>query len=315
MTGALRSLGAASAPEAQFESVRALLDLPETRIDLSKAKLTIDRMIDPRIDVAATLVQLDTMASQIRATLPAGASSRARVEAIRSFLYEGKRPFQYDLQDPLGGNIQNKLLPTHLATRKGNCVSMPFLFIVLGQRLGLDLTASTAPEHVFVKFRDETGTWFNLETTSGAGFTSDGWIQKNMPMSAQALANGIYMQPLTKKQTVGVMLGTLMEWYGQQAQHEARMGVANLVLAHDPKDVSAILHISSAYYGMKRREFESKYARPGDVPLPLRPRLLELDQNIHLWRAKAEALGWREPEQGEQQQVVNTGGSVKGAGQ
>ncbi len=34
---------------------------------------------------------------------------------------------------------------------------MPFLFIILGQKLGLDVTASTAPEHVFVKYRDDMG--------------------------------------------------------------------------------------------------------------------------------------------------------------
>ena len=125
------------------------------------------------------------------------------------------------------------------------------------------------------------------------------------------------MRPLTKKQTVAVMLGTLMEWYRQQGQDEAGIAVANLVLAHDPKDVVAMLHVSGAYYGMRRREFEGKYARPGDVPAELRPRLNQLDQNLRFWRAKAEALGWHEPDQATQsssQQVVNTGGSMKGAG-
>jgi hypothetical protein len=46
-------------------------------IDLAKAKLTVDRMIDPQIDIAATVAQLDAMALQIKTTLPAGASSRA----------------------------------------------------------------------------------------------------------------------------------------------------------------------------------------------------------------------------------------------
>lgn len=297
--GAVRAFGATPTDE-HLTSVRALLDLPEDKIDLAKVKLTVDRMIDPRIDIATTIAQLDAMALTIKTTLPPGASSRSRVEALRSSLYDagsGKRPFQYDMRDPSGRNIHNKLLPTYLATRRGNCISMPFLFIVLGQRLGLDVTAATAPEHVFVKFRDETGTWFNLETTSGAGFTSDAWMQKNMPMSASALANGVYMRPLTKKQTVAVILVTLMEWYGQQDQHEARMAVANLVLAHDPKDVLAMVHVSGAYYGIRRREFEGKYARPRDVPAEFRPRLSELDQNIRFWRAKAEALGWREPDQ------------------
>ncbi len=51
------------------------------------------------------------------------------------------------------------------------------------------------------------------------------------------------MRPLTRKQTVAVMLATLMEWYALQGHHEARMTVANLVLAQDPKDVVAMLHV------------------------------------------------------------------------
>ena len=289
----------AAETDANLASVRALLALPEDKIDLAKAKLTVDRMIDPQIDIAGTVRQLDAMASEIKATLPAGASSRAKVEALRSFLYDsggGKSPFQYDMQDPSGRKIQNKLLPTYLATRRGNCISMPFLFIVLGQRLGIDVTAATAPEHVFVKFRDETGAWFNLETTSGAGFTSDTWIQKNMPMTPQALANGIYMRPLTKKETIAEILVTLMEWYRQQGQDEDCIALANLLLARDPKDVEAMLNMSGAYYGMIRREFESRYARPRNVPPLLRPRLSELEQNLRRWRSEAEALGWREPD-------------------
>lgn len=262
------------------------------------------------------------MAAEIKSALPPRASSRARVEALRAYLYDagrGKRPFQYDMQDPSGRNLRNKLLPTYLATRKGNCVSMPMLFIVLGQRLGLDVTAATAPEHVFVKFRDETGTWFNLETTSGAGFTSDAWIQKNMPMTPQALANGLYMRPLSKRETVRVMLGTLMEWYREQGDSAALLTVAQLLLARDPKDASAMLSIGSAYYVMYQQEFVSKYARPRDVPPLLLARYRELETNMRMWRAKAEELGWREPDEAataiSPQRVVDKGGSTKGAGQ
>lgn len=297
--GAVRALAAENV-DANLASVQALLALPEAKIDLARVKIVVDRMIDPRIDAAATLRQIDAMASEIRATLGVSASSRAKIEALRSFLYEprsGNSPFQYDMADPNGRKIQNKLLATYLATRRGNCISMPLLFIVLGQRLGIDVTAATAPEHVFVKYRDETGAWFNLETTSGAGFTSDAWFQKNMPMTPQALANGVYMRPLSKRETVAEILVTLMEWHGQEGQDDVRLAVARMVLALYPKNVDAMLHVSAAFYGMRRREFESRYSRPRDVPLLLRPRLNELDENIRHWREEAAALGWREPEQ------------------
>lgn len=297
------ALAASPSTDADLVQVRALLALPEEKVDLTRAKLTIDKMIDPTVDTTAAVAQLDAMAAQVKATLPKNASSRARVEALRSFLYAegpGKRPFQYDLRDPIGRNIQNKLLTTYLATRRGNCISMPILFILLGQRLGIDVTAATAPEHVFVKYRDETGTWFNLETTSGAGITSDAWIQKNMPMTPQALANGLYMRPLSKRETLGVMLGTLMEWYRERGDSAALLTVAQLLLARDPKDAIAMLSIGGAYAVMYRDEFVSKYARPRDVPPLLLARYRELETNMRYWREKAEELGWREPEDAQQ---------------
>ena len=191
-----------------------MLKSPDDRIDLANAKLMIDQMIDPTIDLAAATKQLDAMASALKSRLPSGASSAQKLDALRTFLYEPgawneHRPFRYDLDDPFGRIIKNKLLPTYVATRKGNCVSMPFLFIILGQKIGLDVTAATAPEHIFVKYRDEEGALHNLETTSGAGFTSDAWIQKQIAMSPEALANGIYLRPLTKKQTVVLMLSLI----------------------------------------------------------------------------------------------------------
>ncbi len=173
---------------------------------------------------------------------------------------------------------------------------MPFLFIILGQKLGIDVTASTAPGHVFVKYRDDMGTLYNLEATSGAGFTRDLWILQQRPMSTQALSNGIYMQPLSKKETVVVMTGTLLEFYGQLGQEKHRIALADLVLKYYPKDVSTMIHASSAYYRLRQQEFVCKYPTPNDIPLQKRPYFLQLDQNIGLWRDRAQVLGWREPD-------------------
>lgn len=277
-----------------------MLETPDAQIDLAKVKLTIDQMIDPRIDVAAALKQLDAMANALKSRLPSGASSSEKLDALRAFLYEPgawneHRPFRYDLDDPFGRIIGNKLLPTYVATRKGNCVSMPFLVIILGQKIGLDVTAATAPEHIFVKYRDEQGALYNLETTSGAGFTSDAWIQKQIAMSPEALANGIYLQPLTKKETVVLMATTLMEFHGQQGQQEDRIALANLALEYHPRSVEVIMQMHAAYGRMLEREFQGKYASPRHIPPEHRARFMELDHAAQLWLGKAEALGWRPP--------------------
>ena len=143
--------------------LKAILDKPETEIDLARAKLTIDQFIDPAVDIEGTLAQLDAMAAAVKAPIGPRTGSLEIAQVLRSYLYDAgpwnkQQPFRYDLEgDPLGHSISGKLLANYLTTRKGNCVSMPTLFVLLAQRLGLEATFANSPGHIFVKYRDETG--------------------------------------------------------------------------------------------------------------------------------------------------------------
>ncbi|WP_189941825.1 transglutaminase family protein [Sulfuriferula thiophila] len=310
------ALAAQHTPDANLKAIQSILAMPDKRIDLAKVKLTIDYMIDPSINIGSGLKQLNSMAKEIRAGLPANPSSRDKLDALRTYLYQAgswndNHPFHYDLDDPFGHNIHNKLLTTYLTTRTGNCVSMPILFILLGQKIGLDVTASTAPEHIFVKYRDDAGALYNLETTSGAGFTRDAWMRQQIPMSDQALSNGIYMQPLSKKETAVLIIDTLNEYYAQQTQEERRIALAKLELKHYPKFVTAMLHIASASRRLLQQNFVNKYPTPNDIPLQGRTRYTQLEQNVQQWRAKAEALGWQEPTQTDDASYLQTVNQAK----
>jgi hypothetical protein len=43
----------------------------------------------------------------------------------------------------IAADVRDKLISTYLATRRGNCVSMPILVLLVGERMGLDLSLST----------------------------------------------------------------------------------------------------------------------------------------------------------------------------
>jgi regulator of sirC expression with transglutaminase-like and TPR domain len=282
------------------KQIRHILRQSEQAIDLARAKLTIDKLIGPSIDVEASLKTIDTMVNRIRAMPEFGISSTSKLLALKRYLYEpGKwnnhQPYQYDLDDPLGTRISNKLLPTYLASKKGNCVSMPFLFIILGQRLGIDVTASSAPLHVLTKVKDEaTGAWYNVEPTSGANPARDAWYREQMPMTDQAIANGVYLQPLTQKETVALMAETLAEHYFDQQEFEKTITISDLVLEYYPKDVSSMIRKSNAYYDLASKYYVGKYPSPDEIPDRAKGHYQYLLQNNRLWAAKAEALGWRE---------------------
>jgi hypothetical protein len=137
----------------------------------------------------------------------------AKLSALRRVIYEsgawnGGRPFAYDHADPLGQNVRNKLIATYLATRRGNCVSMPVLVLIVGERMGLNLALSTAPLHIFLRHTEESGREINLEATSGAHPARTLWYRQNLPMTDRAIESGLYMRTLSRWEAVAHMAST-----------------------------------------------------------------------------------------------------------
>lgn len=290
--------GAASADG--LSPIRSILKLPDNQIDLAKAKLTVDKMIDPTVNIKASLKKIDSMVAEIQMGLLFQSSSSEKLQALRAYLYtannwNGHQPYGYDFSDPYGKTISHKLLPNYLASKKGNCVSMPFLFVILGQRLGIEVTAATAPEHIFAKFKDESGNWISLETTSGANPARDIWIRQQNPMTDESVANGIYLRPLSKKETVALMVDTLIEDFIHKHQYEKAIEASDLVLEYHPKSVEAMLHKGYSYGRMIIDKYASRYSAPNLIPPAERADYEYLDRSSLLWYTKAEALGWRMP--------------------
>jgi hypothetical protein len=148
---------------------------------------------------------------------------------------------------------------------------------------------------VLAKYRMPTGDWINIEATSGGGFARDSWVQREHPMTQDALSSGIYLKPLTKHETVVVMLSTLMEYYAQQGWYEAKVPLAELALKYWPRSVSTMLHMGAAYGRQLQRDCASKYSTLQETPEHIRPRCAGLVRHTNVWWDKAVALGWREP--------------------
>lgn len=288
----------AVATDTALAPLRALLVLPEAEVDFAKAKLAIDRLIAPGIDVNATLKSLDAMAGQVRVTIPPGANRRTALVALMTYLYKSGswndgRPFSYDLDDPFGRNLRNKLLTTYLTTRKGNCVSMPILFVILAQKVGLEASLSTAPNHMFAKIRDDDGQVLNIENTSG-GTKSVASYQRDFAITDQAIQSGIYLQSLTRRESIVVMMDTLMEFYGQQGEQQLRIATAQLALSAYPKDVGAMLHQASAYQRIMKQRYLDRYASFAQMTRDQIENYQRLGQAVEHWGGQAEELGWRQ---------------------
>jgi regulator of sirC expression with transglutaminase-like and TPR domain len=312
---AFEASAAEPSKQAVIRTLREVLDIPDEQIDFATAKVMIDRIIDPSIDVQTTLAQIDAMAGHVRAMLPLIATTEQRAGALRTYLYDPGpwnrgQVFSYNFANPEGTHIPDKLLANYIRTRKGNCVSMPFLYIAIAQKLDLTVRAALAPSHVFAKLRDDKGVWHNIEATSGGYTRREILYRQDHPMTDDALANGVYMRPLSKRETIVAMAHVVAEFYSEKNNPEMLLAVSDLILERSPRDIDALLHKGYAHALMIRQRFASKYLTPRDIPMELRDEYRQLRAAADHWYDKAEALGWRMPTKEEDARYL---ANVKGA--
>lgn len=266
--------------------------------DLAEVKLSIDHMVDPTTNVEAGLAAIDRMAGEVQALADGATGSAERLAALKRYVYEagpwnGGKPFQYDLADPLGENPASRKLVRYFETRRGNCVSMPILVLLLGDRLGLKMTLAEAPLHLFVKYTDDDGKVWNLETTSGAGFTRDLWYREKLPMTDKAVENGVYLRALSREETVATLAAFLVEHHLAAGDFEKATAVADVILRHYSNSAYVLAKKGTAYYRLLQRDVTSKYTRMEDIPPDLRARADVWYRENTVAFDRAETLGWR----------------------
>jgi regulator of sirC expression with transglutaminase-like and TPR domain len=195
---------ASSDPNALIEGVEAVLSVPDAELDYARAKVSLDALIDPEADTDRTFAELDRLTEAASALAGPNPSEVQRLRSVRTVIYEagpwnGGRGLAYDMSDPDGLNLSNALLHNYLRTGLGQCVSMPILFLIIADRLGLDVALACAPNHLFVRYAAPDGQVFNLEITSGGHPARLDWFRQEMPMSDRALAKGLYMRSLPRR--------------------------------------------------------------------------------------------------------------------
>lgn len=303
LTGGLACIFMPGASAAQTSGLLAVLqrELGNRDANYLQAKLAFDAMIDPGIDHVAAARAVDRLCTAARELAGASADDAAKLAAVRTVIYRpgawnDDRPFAYDMRDPLGRNIDNKLLATYVRTRLGNCVSMPALFLIIADSLGLDVGLATAPHHVFVRYTAPDGRAVNLEATSGGHPARDLWYREHMPMTDAAIASGIYMRTLSPRESVATMGLIVGEFLLRSGRYEETIDIAEAINQHAPRDVESILLAAVAYGRMFTEEFEQRYPTLDSIPRELHPRYLMLaEMNASLY-ARAEELGWRASE-------------------
>lgn len=123
------------------------------------------------------------------------------------------KPFTYDFEDVFGHKeLSNLFVSKLLDTQKGNCNSMPYLYKILAEELGVDANLALAPNHVYIKHNIKSLGWYNTELTSGI-FPIDAWLSASIHLDA--IKNGVFMKALNNKESLALLLVDLANAYNR----------------------------------------------------------------------------------------------------
>lgn len=88
----------------------------------------------------------------------------------------GHLPFEYNFDDYSGReDWSNMFVSRMMQTKRGNCHSMPLLYKMIMDRLGEECWLALAPNHMYIKARNQRAGWYNIELTC-ADFPTDAWL-------------------------------------------------------------------------------------------------------------------------------------------
>lgn len=126
------------------------------------------------------------------------------------------QPYRYDFENFMGDkDYQSFMVSNLLKTKKGNCHALPYLYKILANEVNVEAYIATAPMHIFIKHKDEQGQWWNLEMTSGT-FSRTSFIMESFNVSDAGMESGLYMKPLSDKESVALCLSDLLDYYEKQ---------------------------------------------------------------------------------------------------
>ncbi|MBI3378035.1 MAG: hypothetical protein HY035_06520 [Nitrospirae bacterium] len=196
-------------------SVESLFNLPEEKIDIGIAGLILAKEIYPDIDIKAYSAKIDEMANGARILTKGSKDPDYRIRALNTFFFK-IAGIKYDFSDPYGRNLKNRYINGILDRKKGNCVSMPLLYLAIAQRLGYPVYAVGAPDHLFLRYVDPNFGEQNIEVTGGGGYSSDKDYIREFQISERGIKSGTYLKTMTHRELLADLIAGVAVSLGMQ---------------------------------------------------------------------------------------------------
>ena len=243
---------ASAAQVSVTEELVATLALPENKIDLAETLLLISRHWDPQLDTAPLKKTLDRLTESARGQLKNNPSPKQTVEILRKVIHEEGSYRYTDALDPAGMPINPAELFMHglLQTRRGYCMNLSLLYLILGERLNLPLVGVPLPNHFFVRY-DSPEYRVNIEATEGGVAFPDSFYEQRFGVTK---GSKYFMTNLNKKQTVGAYFSNVGLVMYRAAKPQDAIFYLEQSASINPLSIDALNNLGNIYSELKQHD-------------------------------------------------------------
>ena len=146
-----------------------------------------------------------------------------------------------------------------LRTKRGSCVSMPVIYLVMGQRLGMPVHLVTIGKHYFIRW-EETGYRMNIEPTivEKVSVSPDDSVYLEIEGVTREQLSGSDLRNLTSREVVGNLLFARSGYWATKGQK---------YVLQQRRDLSLARQLAPDDQGIKKT-YEAVFKNVGDKPKP-----------------------------------------------
>lgn len=219
--------------------------------DLLRAALYVALIDDEDLDVDSYVEQVDRMAREVVATLPADAGDIARREALDRYLFaengfHGSRTDYY--------HAANSHMSRVIDDREGLPITLSILYMELARRIGIDVVGIGLPGHFVVEHRPKQGEPRLVDVFDrGAPLSRDAAAEKVRENSGEELRPE-HLQPAGRRQILQRVLHNLLGVAREARDREAVLRYLEALVAVAPDETRDRVLLAVARFEAGRRE-------------------------------------------------------------
>ncbi|MCB1195384.1 tetratricopeptide repeat protein [bacterium] len=234
-------------------------ELSDEDFNLAAAILAVHKTVDPSIDAMVYLEKVDWMAAELAYHLENKTTDKAKVNVLTNFIWNkgfvSPDPFWKNyLQESYYEQwfLRYSSFTDMLDQKKGNCLSLSILYLVLAERTGLPVYGVAIPEHLFVRYDSGTSIIHIEPTDNGTIYDEQDYVRFD-DKDYSSLPRTYYFTNLSRKEIFGCYLLNVGALYYMEKNYESALQFYLLAHKCNPRDPAILQVLGNTY--LKLRDY------------------------------------------------------------